>query len=219
MTFDINSLYVIIISALIGGIIGIERESVNRPAGFRTHILVCIAAGLIMDVNIKMAAIYPATDPTRLGAQVISGIGFLGAGTIIKEGATVKGLTTAASLWAVACIGLVVGTGHYLNAIMAMVIMLITLKTFSNLEKRWSKNKRILNLEIATHYKPEIVGYLTVILGDLRCNIKSLDIQTDDSLSEATIIVKLEMPHGLIAQSIIKRVESIDDVISVHSGD
>ena len=100
------------LGCLLGGLIGIEREKNRHPAGFRTHILVCVGATLIMLCNIYIFEEYKSyanIDPARLGAQVISGIGFLGAGTILKEGVTVKGLTTAASLWSVAGIGLAVG--------------------------------------------------------------------------------------------------------------
>src|SRR5690625_7698238 len=96
----------LVLSALLSGLIGSERERINKPAGLRTHILVSIGATVVMLVSIEMfqtPSFQSSVDPTRLGAQVISGIGFIGAGTIIHEGASVKGLTTAASLWAAAC--------------------------------------------------------------------------------------------------------------------
>lgn len=142
MFIELDSIIKILLAVIVGGIIGVERESINRPAGFRTHILVCVASALIMDVNIKLIVGYVNADPVRMGAQVISGMGFLGAGTIIKEGVTVKGLTTAAGLWSVACLGLVIGAGYYLLALFAVVIMWITLKVFSRFETRINKSKR-----------------------------------------------------------------------------
>ncbi len=142
MILELDSIIKILLAVVIGGIIGIERESINRPAGLRTHILVCVASALIMDVNIKLIVGYVNADPVRMGAQVISGMGFLGAGTIIKEGVTVKGLTTAAGLWSVACLGLVIGAGYYMLALFAVVIMWITLKLFSRFETRINKSKR-----------------------------------------------------------------------------
>ncbi len=142
MDLQIESVIKIIIAVVIGGFIGLERESASRPAGFRTHILVCVASAMVMDINLQLAQNFVNADPMRLGAQVISGMGFLGAGTIIKEGATVKGLTTAAGLWSVACLGLVIGAGFYLMAVFAALIMMMTLKTFNQLEIRFSKQKK-----------------------------------------------------------------------------
>lgn len=142
MLIELDSIIKILLAVFIGGVIGLEREAINRPAGLRTHILVCVASALIMDVNIKLIVGYVNADPVRMGAQVISGMGFLGAGTIIKEGVTVKGLTTAAGLWSVACLGLVIGAGYYMLALFAVVIMWITLKVFSRFETRINKSKR-----------------------------------------------------------------------------
>lgn len=139
---NVQSIVKILIAVLIGGLIGLEREASKRPAGLRTHILVCVASAMVMDVNLAMAKIYIPSDPMRLGAQVISGMGFLGAGTIIKEGDHVKGLTTAAGLWSVACLGLVIGSGYYLMAVFASLIMILVLKTFGQLERMY-ENRRI----------------------------------------------------------------------------
>ena len=133
----------------IGGAVGYERKYNNRPAGFRTHILVCVGAAVISMIQLHLmynileismknpnTAAVIKTDLGRLGAQVISGVGFLGAGTIIREKGSVKGLTTAASLWVVACIGLAVGWGFYALSILSaicVVVTLVSLKKFENL--------------------------------------------------------------------------------------
>ena len=142
MQLELVSILKIFIAVLVGGLIGLERESSKRPAGLRTHILVCVASTMVMDINLMIAQQYITADPMRLGAQVISGMGFLGAGTIIKEGPTVKGLTTAAGLWAVACLGLVIGAGYYLMALFAALVMLMTLKTFSQLEDKYYRRRK-----------------------------------------------------------------------------
>ncbi|MDF2840239.1 MAG: hypothetical protein K0Q99_1011 [Clostridia bacterium] len=124
------------LACLLGGLIGIERERNRQPAGLRTHILVCIGATLVMLCNIFLFEKYRFVaniDPARLGAQVISGIGFLGAGTIIKEGLSVRGLTTAASLWVVGCLGVAIGLGFYAGAIVTTSFILIILMIFSKL--------------------------------------------------------------------------------------
>ncbi|MBE6024796.1 MAG: MgtC/SapB family protein [Cellulosilyticum sp.] len=131
-SFELNligiSIVKLTLAIILGGIIGWEREHTNRPAGLRTHEVVCIGATLCMMVSEFVSFKYGTMiDPTRMGAQVISGIGFLGAGTIIKEGFSVKGLTTAASLWCVSCIGLAIGAGFYSGAIIATLFIYITL--------------------------------------------------------------------------------------------
>ena len=124
---------------LVGLIIGIEREYTHRPAGMRTHILVALGACVVSIVGEMLFTHYSALgatpDPARLSAQVITGVGFLGAGTIMKEGATVKGLTTAASLWAVACLGLASGFGYYSLALLGMAFIMITLTRFEALQR------------------------------------------------------------------------------------
>lgn len=122
----ISSLYIfvrLIIAAVLGGIIGMEREKLNRPAGVRTHMIVCLGSCLIMLLGEYMHQIDNTIDITRLGAQVVSGIGFLGAGAILKDGFSVRGLTTAATLWVVACVGLSVGGGFYSAGILTTIIV------------------------------------------------------------------------------------------------
>ena len=124
---------------LVGLIIGIEREYTHRPAGMRTHILVALGACVVSIVGEILFTQYNSLgatpDPARLSAQVITGVGFLGAGTIMKEGPSVKGLTTAASLWAVACLGLASGFGYYALAILGMTFIMITLTVFEVLQR------------------------------------------------------------------------------------
>lgn len=127
----------IIISLVLGGIIGYERENTGKAAGLRTHILVCIGSTIIMISNIMIFnEFHPYTtmDPTRLGAAVISGIGFLGAGTIIREGVNIQGLTTAASIWVVGCIGLSIGSGYYFLSVFATLCIFLILKVFGYFE-------------------------------------------------------------------------------------
>ncbi|MBU0759570.1 MAG: MgtC/SapB family protein [Candidatus Omnitrophica bacterium] len=121
----------LIAGALLGGLVGFERERHNRKiAGFRTHILVCVGSTLIMLTSIYVFELYAGmapVDPSRIAAGVITGIGFLGAGTIIRSETTVTGLTTAASLWAISGVGLAVGCGFYLAAFVATSLVLAAL--------------------------------------------------------------------------------------------
>ena len=125
---------------IVGMVIGTEREYTHRPAGMRTHILVALGACAVMitgQLIFVQYRVYGGTaDPARLSAQVITGVGFLGAGTILREGTNVKGLTTAASLWSVACLGIAAGGGYYTVALAGMVFIFITLTVFEVLQTK-----------------------------------------------------------------------------------
>jgi putative Mg2+ transporter-C (MgtC) family protein len=130
-------------SVAIGGLIGLERSYHGRPAGFRTHTLVCLSTCVLMLVTVYEDAWFPAIsqgrvtiDPTRLAQGIMTGIGFLGAGAIIKEGWSVRGLTTAASIWITAAIGILVGIGFYYPATLCTLLTLGTLSAFRWIEAR-----------------------------------------------------------------------------------
>ena len=133
-SYELIILVRIVLAIFLGGLIGIEREYFGRPAGFRTHILVSVGAALVMLISIY--GFDGNGDPARLAAQVISGIGFLGAGAIIHSEKDIKGLTTAATLWVTAMIGLAAGNGFYFGALLATVISLIVLIWFRRVEAR-----------------------------------------------------------------------------------
>lgn len=132
---------------IVGLVIGTEREFTHRPAGMRTHILVALGACSVMITGelifIHYSALGATPDPARLGAQVITGVGFLGAGTILREGINVKGLTTAASLWTVACLGLAAGAGYYVVALVGMIFVFITLTVFESIQNKLMGNQGV----------------------------------------------------------------------------
>lgn len=126
----------LLLAGLFGGLIGIERGRRHQPAGMRTHMLVCMGSALVMITSQSIIPQYGAVDPTRMGAQVISGIGFLGVGTIIVDRQQqVRGLTTAAGLWASACMGLAIGVGFYSGAIVACILILLTISIINKFEQ------------------------------------------------------------------------------------
>ncbi|MFL6702978.1 MAG: MgtC/SapB family protein, partial [Paraburkholderia graminis] len=132
----------LVLAAALGSVIGFERERLSWAAGLRTHMLVCVGSALIMIVSAYgfaevLTGEHVVLDPSRMAAQVVSGIGFLGAGSILLRGEIVRGLTTAASLWSVAAIGLAVGGGLYTASIAATVIILIILAGIKPLERRF----------------------------------------------------------------------------------
>ena len=137
----VSVLFRIGLAIIIGGALGIERERKNQAAGFRTYILVCLGATMVMMTNQYVYQVFEIGDPVRMGAQVISGIGFLGAGTIIVTGKNkIKGVTTAACLWAAACSGLAIGIGFYEGAVLCGLVILIIMSVFQAFDV-WTRKK------------------------------------------------------------------------------
>ena len=134
----------LVCAMLVGAVIGAERELIHRPAGIRTHMLVALGASAVMITSQMIFAQYrpygATPDPARLSAQVITGIGFLGAGTILKGGPTIRGLTTAASVWAIACLGVAVGAGYYAVGLIGALCMLVTLVIFEKIQRLLLRN-------------------------------------------------------------------------------
>ena len=204
-----------------GGVIGLERGRKRRPAGFRTHMLVCIGAALAMLINQYMVWVLNlnapdsshTTDVSRLGAQVINGIGFLGAGTIIVTGRQeVKGLTTAAGLWASACMGLAIGAGCVEGAFFGCILISLTIIVFSRLERIIVSRARNINLFLEFENVDDLGKIISVIKAQ---NIRIFDVDVRKS-SEAQITqsavfsIRLpkRMPHTKI-MTVLAGVEGI----------
>lgn len=149
---DLNLLSIVLRIALAmfcSGVLGIERGKANQPAGMRTYILVCLGSTLVMMTGQYMFEVFNSGDPARLGAQVVSGIGFLGAGSIIVEGHTkIRGLTTAAGLWTSACIGLAIGVGFYAGAIVATAVVFVVVSKFRSISNHFTHNDMWLRLYV-----------------------------------------------------------------------
>ena len=179
--YAVEAVIKLLLAILFSGLIGFEREHSHRPAGFRTHILVAVGATLVMMTAKFVFNEYQGLtsfDPTRLGAQVISGIGFLGAGTILREGFSVKGLTTAASLWAVSCIGLAVGAGYYIGALVTTVAIYITLNTLKRIIAKGNHSK---NIYIEAENLAQQASEIGEIVKRYEGNLHSLEILYADS--------------------------------------
>ena len=171
----VSSLFRLTLATICGGLIGIERIRKRRPAGFRTHTLVCIGAALTMVISQYLWSRGQTTDLSRLGAQVINGIGFLGAGTIIVTGRQqVKGLTTAAGLWASACMGLAIGAGFYLGALVGCALIILTTTLLSYFEGRIMSTARNMNIYIEFSSTNDI-GAVIETLKSL--NVRIFDIE------------------------------------------
>lgn len=211
----------LVLAVLLSGLIGMEREFKSRPAGFRTHILVCVGAVLVMLTSEYTFQIYHTVanlDPTRLGAQVISGIGFLGAGTIIRQGASIKGLTTAASLWATACVGLAVGAGFYSGAIAGAVVIYLTLIFLSRIGKIMESKSSHLTLCVDIDNQPGKIGEIGLLIGNFGANIRNIEFLNQDDLEENEVSLKfvLKLPHGLSHNKVVKEISELQGVRSVE---
>ncbi len=169
---------------LAGLLIGGEREISGHPAGLRTHTLVSLGACVVMITAESILNRYfgiAGTDPTRLGAQVISGVGFLGAGTIIRRGLNVQGLTTAASLWAVACLGLAAGSGDYLLVLGGTVLIVLILTVVEAFAKRTiRKTEHPVELRLATSRAAEAMDRLQVLADQWQFTIREIRMDQEE---------------------------------------
>lgn len=168
------------LAALLGGAIGYERELHGRAAGLRTHILVCLGSALIMLTAEHLFAVYQGravVDPGRFAAHVVSGIGFLGAGTILQLRASVRGLTTAAGLWAAAGIGLAVGSGFYLGAIATTALVLASLYSLTQWEWTHIRKSRFRTLTVQTTGPIEALEEIRMALARFGAEMQDLEVR------------------------------------------
>lgn len=216
---DLNFVSIILrltMAVIFGGIIGYGRERERRPAGLRTHILVSIGATLAMITNIYMYKIYNGyTDPTRLGAQVISGIGFLGAGTIIVTGKNkVRGLTTAAGLWACACMGLAIGAGFYSGAIIGCLFISAVTVALANIDKKINRNSRNITLYILVNSTTAASNLLQDIQSK---NVKISDIEISNNNVSSNdligILLGLKISREVCHYDFIESIKNKNEVI------
>jgi len=170
----------LLLASVLSAAVGYEREQHDQPAGLRTHMVLTIGATLAMMLSIQLAADYssivPNGDPARLAAQVISGIGFLGAGAIIRYGSNVRGLTTATSLWTIAIVGLAVGAGYYIGAVAAAILLLLILDTIDRLEKRFIRGAAFKTVTVNAQDRPGLIDKVQQVLQDSGLEIKSLSV-------------------------------------------
>lgn len=205
----------ILAAAILGGFMGLERGLKNRAAGLRTYMLVCVGACLIMLTNQYIYQAYTVGDPVRMGAQVISGIGFLGAGTIIvTRRSQVKGLTTAAGLWTAAGVGLALGIGFYEGAVIGFFTVLAVMTLMQYMDNKMRNSTRTF------HFYVELDGQTT--LGDLLRQLREMDFDVRDVQKQtgadvegniraytATLEMKKRAPHQIALEQVI----SIEGVI------
>ena len=224
---NIHILFRLLAAMLMGGLIGWERERSSHAAGLRTHILVCVGSALIMMLSVYGFADFihetnVRIDPARLATAVISGIGFLGAGTILFTGKAITGLTTAASLWVVAAIGLAIGAGFYFAAFVSTLLVVLNLWVLNIVEQRYIRRSKAHEITIEG-----ISGILTLdrvsqFLYSENITIKRITFikeRSGHTLSSDTLLTELrmnvEIHHAYNPMDIISRMQKIDGVTAV----
>ncbi len=172
----------IVVSIVLGGLIGLERERHNQPAGLKTHIILCVGATLITIVSIEMAHSASGglpSDPTRIAASIVTGIGFLGGGAILRLGATVRGLTTAASLWAVAGVGMAIGGGYYFAGTLTIFTILLTLHFLGKFENVYLQRRKFRSMILYAQSSPDLLGNVERIMAHHSITIRNIEIERD----------------------------------------
>ncbi len=185
---EIDIILKILLAAMLGGIIGLERELSHKEAGLRTNILIAIGSTLITVLSFKIAALTQSADPARLAAQIVSGIGFLGAGAIIQARFAVHGLTTAATIWTVAAIGIAIGSGFYLLAFLVTLLVVIVLAVFKLLLDFIEKQKQNYVYLITSEARASLLVDLRQVLTELHIQYSSARLNRRDGSYEFEII-------------------------------
>lgn len=201
-------------SFIIGMLIGIERETHNQPAGLRTHILISIGATMAMLVSIYIPQTFTDFqngDPSRIAAQVVSGIGFLGAGAILKFGIDVKGLTTAASIWTMAVLGLAVGAGMFFVSFVGVIIVLFALTIMDILEKRIFKERTLRKIVLVINKQDSDIDQLKKLLQ--AHDVKIISTGFERNVAEATN--KITFQVGVTRTF---NIQKISDTLEKHNG-
>ena len=214
----------LVVAMICGGIIGFERGRKNRPAGFRTYILVCVGSALTMILSAYLVAMHSRWsevaqnlmqgDFSRFGAQVINGIGFLGAGTIIITGKNqVKGMTTAAGLWASACLGLAIGSGFYWGALIGCLLILLTVTVFSKIESFITSRSR----NITIYIEFDTADNITEIVETIKAKgVRIFDVELIKANQGGTkypsAILVMRLPKKLTHTATITEIAKVDSV-------
>jgi putative Mg2+ transporter-C (MgtC) family protein len=207
----------ILLAAAVGGALGFEREMSDQPAGLRTHILVSLGAALFTLVGIFGPGLVDSTqpirvDPTRIAAQVVTGIGFLGAGAILQQGLSIRGLTTAAALWVTAAMGTAVGLGYYSAAVMTLVVSLVALLALKPLERtilyRVARIRRRLIVETDERFR---LAELRRALEDFGVAVQSIAMADEDHADQYILSVRL--PPGAAPQLAIDSATNVPGVV------
>lgn len=200
---------------LLGGILGFERGLKQRPAGLRTHMLVCIGACMIMLTNQYVFQATQTGDPVRMGSQVVSGMGFLGAGTImVTKRNQIKGLTTAAGLWAAAAVGLALGIGFYEAAVMGTGVILLTMTAVYSLDSRIHSNTRLTKLYVELDQSVSI-GRFAKSVRERELEIEDLQLDREHTYADGvrSLVLTVRAKGKPARKDLVESLQGIDGVV------
>ena len=213
-SFEFQAIVKLLLGFILAGIIGLERSSWSKPAGFRTHALVGLSAVLIMLCGEHMSQNYNM-DPSRIPAQLLSGIGFIGAGTILRDGFNVKGLTTAAGLLAVTCIGLSIGAGFYLGGIVTTIIAYVVLSHSYKISAKLDHFDLLdLQVIISQNYD-DVLNKIEGILTKYEVDIKQMKKLAEPEIESDTDYTVLKIVGQFNKNQLIKNISLIENVAEV----
>jgi len=206
------------LAALAGGAVGLEREMRRQSAGLRTHIIICLGAALLTLLSIWMAQSLGngLSDPTRIAAQIVSGIGFLGAGAIMKIGNNTKGLTTAASIWGVAALGMAIGAGMWLPALAALALILVALTLLEPVERRFFPAERIKLIEIWYDESSADRRKIDEVLKKHRISLQSIDAVQSVIKKQTRINLLARVPVNVDIEKLFKALKSTGKVLKIQ---
>ena len=201
-----------------GSLIGLERELHKKTAGLRTHMLVALSTCLLMILSVKSAKdLGSGADPTRIAAGVITGIGFLGAGSIIRHGASVQGLTTAASIWTAASVGLTVGAGYFFSASVVVALTLFTLYTVERVDQRLNIRKRRSNLLVTARAGPGFINRLDGVFSDMGVDVGQFSVSlADHHAGQVTLDIQVREIGTHDRSEIADRLLELPGILSVE---
>ena len=210
----------LLLSFLVGMLIGLEREANHQPAGLRTHILISIGATVVMLISIFIPQTFTdfVGDPGRIAAQVVSGIGFLGAGAILKFGTDVKGLTTAASIWAMAAIGLAIGAGMYAIGLISVAVVLFALTVMNLFEQHAFKQRTLRKIVIEVKKKDSNTGKFETILEDFNVRISSTGFERNVGDASEKITYVVAVTKELNVKQLSDKLEKEPGIVSISIG-
>lgn len=208
MLFDLN-LYIVgrlMLAALLGGLVGLERELSHKPAGLRTNMLICLGAALFTIISTETVHAFGAGDPTRIAAQIIPGIGFIGAGVVIRERGTIIGITSAATIFMVASIGMAVGSGLVATSIFSALLLLACLVVLGNVEQRLGLHARMMNFRITAADAGVLVDRVRQIADDLEIHPRDWRTDKTDRGFRIEFEAEVTVPQE---QELVKRVAGL----------
>ncbi|MFQ5912908.1 MAG: MgtC/SapB family protein [Nitrospinota bacterium] len=205
----------LLLSTILGGFVGVEREWRNQPAGLRTHLILSLGAALVTVVSIKLGN-QTGSDPTRIAANIVTGVGFLGAGAILRLGISIRGLTTAASIWTTAGIGMAVGAGVYAGAFMATGFVLLGLVILRGLESHIFLAKGTRSIFLKAQYTPDVLKRMEGVLQGFGASIVNMEFRRDRDLERLEIRAVLETGPDLRPADLTNALKDLDEIVEVE---